>query len=56
MTPIKEPCRVSTLSRLALSFLAKLAHPKAHATGPPMRSRIRLAFFPPGPLPCALSC
>ncbi|MDO9035370.1 MAG: hypothetical protein Q7U51_09235 [Methanoregula sp.] len=51
MSPIKEPCRVGTISTSGIIFLGN-GWPtlKARATGPLMRSRARLAFFPPGPL------
>ena len=50
MSPIKEPCRVGTISTSGIIFLGN-GWPtlKARATGPLMRSRARLAFFPPGP-------
>ena len=48
MRPIKSPARVGTVSTPGIIFFGK-GWPtlKAHATGPLMRSRIRLAFFPP---------
>ena len=48
MRSIKSPARVSTVSTPGIIFLGK-GWPtlKAHATGPLMRSRIRLAFSPP---------
>ena len=57
MTPIKEPCTgLVQYRRPALSFLAKLAHPEGSRDGPALRSRIRLAFFPPGPAAVYLFC
>ena len=56
MTPIKSPARVGTVSTPGIIFLGK-GWPtlKAHATGPLMRSRARLAFFPPSLLLCSCS-
>jgi len=56
MRPITSPARVGIVSMPDIIFLGK-GWPtlKAHVTGPLMRSRIRLAFFPPGPLLCACS-
>jgi hypothetical protein len=57
MTPIKSPVRVGTLLTSGIIFLGKGSPTlKAHATGPLMRSGIRLAFFPTGPVlfPCSV--
>jgi hypothetical protein len=54
MTPIKEPCPGwYTIDAWHYLFWQRLAHPEGSRDGPALRSRNRLAFFPPGPLPCA---
>jgi len=50
VTPIKGPAGLVQYRRLALSFLAKLAHPEGSRDGPALRSRNRLAFSRPPPL------
>jgi hypothetical protein len=54
MRPIKEPCP-GWYNIDAWHYLSwqRLAHPEGSRDGPARRSRFRLAFFPPGPLPCA---
>jgi hypothetical protein len=53
MTPIKETLPGwYTIDARHYLFWQNWPTLKAHATGPPLRSRIRLAFFPPSPLPC----
>ena len=57
MRPIKEPCpgwyNIDSWHYLSWQ---KLAHPEGSRDGPALRSRIRLAFFPPGPAAVCLSC
>ncbi len=57
MTPIKEPCP-GWYNIDAWHYLSwqRLAHPEGSRDGPALRSRIRLAFFPPGPAAVCLSC
>ena len=56
MSPIKSPARVGTLSTPGIIFLGK-GWPtlKAHATGPLVRSCVRLTFFPPSFRLCCCS-
>ena len=60
MTPIKEPCRVGTLSTPGIIFLGKgWTHPEGSRDGPALRSRNRLAFSRPRPyarVPVLLGC
>jgi len=54
MRPIKEPCPGwYTIDAWHYLSWQRLAHPEGSRDGPARRSRFRLAFFPPGPLPCA---
>jgi len=56
MRPITSPARVGTVSTSVIIFLGK-GWPtlKAHATGPLVRSCVRLTFFPPSFLLCSCS-
>ena len=60
MTPIKEPCRVGTLSTPGIIFLGNgWTRPEGSRDGPAMRPRNRLAFSHPRPyarVPVLLGC
>ena len=57
MSPIKSPAGLVHYTSSGIIFLGNwLAHPEGSRDGPALRSRIRLAFFPPGTAAVFLSC